>query len=148
MLQKIKETEKGFSLIEAMVATMVSAITFVGVYSMASYATITTKNSADRQRMQIIAEEMLETLSADIANIDNYNNMDFTTCTAPTGSQTADFYQNRYKWCQMLNDSVGLPATGDTRKITITTSGTSRIVHIVLMSRNNKAQIIINNIYE
>lgn len=146
MLSKIKDD--GFSLIEAMIATLIMSITFAGVYTMAGYSSISLKNSIDRQKMQLIANQILESISSDYANIDSYNNMDFITCTAPTGAQTQTYHQNRYKWCRMLNDAVGTPAVGDTRKITIVTSGTSRIMSIVLQSRLKNAQIVIKNVYD
>jgi hypothetical protein len=74
--------------------------------------------------------------------------MDLTVCSAPTGGQTQAFYQYWYKWCRMLNDAVGAPATGDIRKITVTTAGTSKIVGITLQSHLKNAQIVIKKSYD
>ena len=145
---QLKTKERGFSLIEAMVATMIIAISFAGVYTMAGYSSVSLKNSIDRQKMQLIANQILESISSDYTSVDNYNNMDFTTCVAPTGAQTQTYHQNRYKWCRMLNDAVGSPATGDTRKIAITTSGTSKVVTVTLQSRLKNAQIVTKKIYD
>jgi prepilin-type N-terminal cleavage/methylation domain-containing protein len=146
MLSKTKDS--GFSLIEAMIATLILGISIAGVFTMSGVSSVFLKNSIDRQKMQLIANQMFESISSDYANIDNYNNMDFTTCTAPTGAQTQTYHQNRYKWCRMLNDAVGSSVAGDTRKITVTTSGTSKIVGIVLESRAKNSQIIIKNVYD
>jgi prepilin-type N-terminal cleavage/methylation domain-containing protein len=146
MSQKTKE--KGFSLVEAMIATLIMSISFAGVYGMSGYSSISLKNSIDRQKMQLIANQMFESINSDYANVDSYNNMDFTTCAAPTSGQTQTFHQNRYKWCRMLNDAVGLPATGDIRRITIVTSGTQKIISIILQSRSKNAQIAIKNVYD
>jgi len=145
----LRTTEKnGFSLIEAMVAMMIMALSFVGVYTLASYSSNSMKNSADKQQMQMVANQIFEIIRSDIENIDSYNNMDFTSCIAPTSEETATYYQHRYKWCRMLNAGVGQPATGDIRQINITTSGDSRIVKVMLESRNKNAYIVINNVYE
>lgn len=138
----------GFSLIEAMVSMAIMAISFVGVYTMTGYASTSLKHSTDRQKMQVIANTMFEIIASDYTSVDNYNNMDFTTCTAPTSGQTQNYHQNRYKWCRMLNDAVGTPASGDIRRIAITTSGTKKTVRITLESRKKGAQIVINNVYD
>jgi prepilin-type N-terminal cleavage/methylation domain-containing protein len=148
MLQKTKHNQSGFSLIEAMVATLIMAITFTGVYTLTNYSSITLKNSVDRQKMQIIANQMIESITIDYANIDSYNNMDFTTCNAPTVAQTQDYHQNRYRWCRMLNDAVGTPAIGDIRNIVVTTASGKKTLHITLESRRKGAQIVIKNAYE
>lgn len=145
MSQKTKNS--GFSLIEAMISMMIMAISFVGVYTLTAYAGSSLKNSADRQKMQIIANEMLELISNDYANVDSYNNMDFTTCNAPTSAQTQTYHQNRYNWCRALDAAAGTSSTGDTRKITVTTSGTNKNVRIILESRKKGAQIVINRVY-
>ncbi len=142
-----KTDQSGFSLIEAMVATLIMSVSFAGVYTLTSFATTSLKSSVDRQKMQLVANQMLEVIGNDISNIDNYN-LDFTTCTAPVGGETQDYHINRYKWCRMLNDSVGNPAAGDVREISVTTSGTNKIVHIILESRNGAAQIVIKNVYD
>ncbi len=146
MLQKIKNSA-GFSLIEAMIAMAIMSISFVGVYTLTGYASNSLKSSADRQKMQIVANQMFELIENDHANIDSYNNMDFTTCAAPTSGQTQTYHQNRYNWCRMLNDAAGTSATGDTRMIKVTTSGTNKNVRIILESRNKGAQIVINRVY-
>ena len=155
MSQKTKQNQSGFSLIEAMVATLIMAITFTGVYTLTNYSSITLKNSVDRQKMQIIANQMIESITIDYANIDSYNNMDFTTCNAPTVGQTQEFHQNRYRWCRMLNDSVGTavvsvtpPALPDIRNIVVTTASGKKTLHITLESRRKGTQIVIKNAYE
>jgi prepilin-type N-terminal cleavage/methylation domain-containing protein len=138
----------GFSLIEAMVATLIMAISFAGVYSMTAYSSVTLKNSIDRQKMQLIANQILESISGDYANVNSYNNMSFITCNAPAVGETQTYHQNRYKWCRMLNDAVGTPAAGDVRAITVTASGTSRIVGVFLESRLKNAYISTKKSYE
>lgn len=151
MQSKIKKPSAkagGFSLIEAMVATIVIGISFAGVYTMAGYSSISLKNSIDRQKMQLIANQILESVSSDYSNIDSYNNMDFTTCVAPTGAETQTYHQNRYKWCRMLNDAVGTSAVGDIRNIKIVTSTTSKIVTVTLQSRLKNSQIVTKKVYD
>lgn len=145
MLQKTKEN--GFSLIEAMIAMAIMSISFVGVYTLTGYSSNTLKTSADRQKLQIIANQMFELIENDYDNIDNYDDMDFTTCVAPTSGQTQEFHQNRYRWCRMINDSIGTASVGDIRTISVTTAGTNKNVRITLESKNKGAQIVINKVY-
>ena len=145
MLQRTKDS--GFSLIEAMIASLIMAITFAGVYTLTAYSGTSMKNSVDRQKMQLVANQMLEVITSDFTNVDNYN-LNLTSCAAPAPEETQSYHQYRYKWCRMLNESVGTAAVGDVRSITVTNSGTGKIIHIILESRNRGSQVVTKNFYE
>lgn len=142
-----KKLNSGFSLIEAMVATAIIAIAFTGVFSLTIYSADTLQSAAKRQKMQIMANQIFETIEGDFANIDNYN-LDFTTCPMPTTDQTQAYHTNRYKWCRMLNDFLGIPRAGDIRNISVAASGTARTVNITLQGVGGTPEIVLKRIYE
>ena len=110
---------QAFSLVEAMVATMIMGIAFAGVYTMVAFSESNLQSSADRQKLQLIANQMLEIIRSNKENIDDYDNMDFTSCNPPAQDQTEDYHDHRYKWCRMINDNFGSAADGQTREILI-----------------------------
>lgn len=144
---KNRKSNKGFSLIEAMVATAIIGIAFTGVFSMTIYSADTLQSAAKRQKLQIIANQIMEVIESDFASVDNYN-LDFTTCVAPTSEQTQNYHVNRYKWCRMINAVLGQPRAGDVRSITVTTSGTARIVNVTLQGISGSPEVVLKRIYE
>lgn len=144
MLQNSKES--GFTLIEAMIATLIASITFIGVYTLTAYAAFTIKNSADRQKMQIIANEIFETIDSDTTNLANYNNLNLKDNNGDCGAFNVNdplYLRSKYKWCSALKDSVGTAAATDVRQITVN----GAIVTVLLQSRNNATEIVIKNTY-
>lgn len=145
LLNKVSE-KQGFSLIEAMVSTLIISIAFAGIYTIAIFSSKTLNSSADRQRLQLIANQMMEVIESDLGDIDNYD-LDFTTCTPPDSGETEDYHQYRYRWCRMLNDKVGNPATGDQREISVTNASDGKLVHISLESRNGETKIVMKRVF-
>ncbi len=135
----------GFSLIEAMIATGVVAIGFVGVYSLVVLSEQFTKWAIARQKLQMQASQMMEIMEADISNIDNYN-LDLTNCVDP-GAVTTTYLVRGYEWCTRMQDEVGA-ANGDTRSITITDTGDGkRSINILLEAYGGQAQIVMERVF-
>ncbi|MCB2081025.1 MAG: prepilin-type N-terminal cleavage/methylation domain-containing protein [Rickettsiales bacterium] len=143
-----RKQEGGFTLVEAMVATMISGIAFAGVFSLTMLSTHHMEESVSRQKLQLMAEQMLEVIESDLENVDNYA-MSFATCNAPGAGETALSDTRRYEWCQRLNGEVGAPAAAETRTITITTLADQRkVVHILLEAENDGVQVVIKRAYD
>lgn len=141
-----KANLSGFSLIEAMISTMIIGVSFAGIYSIAIFSANNLNTSSDRQKLQLVADQIMEVIESDVSNIDFYD-MDFTTCNAPNSGETEDYHQYRYKWCRMLNDSLGNPATGDEREISVSTTSDGKLVHIKLESRNAETSVVMKRIF-
>lgn len=141
-----KHNISGFSLVEAMVSTVIVGIAFTGIYSLTIFSSKTLNSSADRQKLQLTADSIMEVIESDLANIDSYN-MDFTTCNAPDSGENENYHQYRYKWCRMLNDQIGTAATGDEREITISDTIEGKLVTIKLESRNAETNIVMKRIF-
>ena len=141
-----KKGSKGFSLIEAMVATAIVSIGFVGVFSLVATSEQFTMRAIAKKKMQMVADQIMDIVETDLDNIDSYA-MSLTTCTAPA---TADQWVVRgYEWCIRLQDETGDAGTANTRAITITDLGDGRkVVQIVLEGFNQKVQIIVRKAFD
>lgn len=143
--QKENCSEKGFGLMEALIATAIVGIGFVGVYSLIALSEQFTKWAIGRQKLQMTANQILEVIEGDIANIDSYN-LDLTTCTDP--SPATDTYLVRsFEWCTRIQDELGAAGTTDVRSITVTVSGSNRVVLVVLEAYGARAQIVMERTY-
>ncbi|MDX1949081.1 MAG: type II secretion system protein [Rickettsiales bacterium] len=142
-----KKNQKGFSLIEALIATAISGIAFVGVFGLTGYSANSINSATKQQSLQEIANQIVEVIETDKANILNYN-MSFATCVAPTQGQTAEYHQNRYKWCRMLNNLVGNPKAGDVRNISVVSGVNQVTLHITLQATGGYPEVVLKKIYD
>jgi hypothetical protein len=146
-------TEKGFSLIEALIATAIIGIGFVGVYSMVSLSEQFTKWAIARQKLQLYASQMLEVIEGDIAvngataNYMNNYNLSLTSCVNP-GSSEETYKIRAYEWCTGMNLNIAPATASDIRTITATNnSGNKWSIVIRLEAYGTKAQVIMEKIY-
>lgn len=152
MLQKIKrffinKESKGFSLIEAIVSTAVVGIGFVGVYTIVATSEQLMMRSIAKEKTQMIADQILDIIETDLANIDSYE-MDLETCVDP-GSSTDQYDIRGYEWCMRITNEVGAPTDNDDRSITVTTLGDGRrVVHILLESYDERVQIVMKRVFD
>mgnify|MGYP006126113979 CR=1 FL=1 len=86
--KKLMKSERGVTLIEAMVAAVIVGIGFVAVYSLSTASTRVLMNSIDREKGNMMANMIMEDLITDLANIDSYNTK--TTCSYGAGICTTD----------------------------------------------------------
>ncbi len=150
----ISINEKGFSLIEALIATALIAIGFTSVLLANSASEIALRQSIARQKLQMQADQIINIIDADHANIDSYN-FDFNNCPdSPPDEATSPTYLLReYEWCQRMNSEVIAPYASnpvDHRTITISNIASQpnqRIVDINLEAYNQKVQIAMKRIF-
>jgi prepilin-type N-terminal cleavage/methylation domain-containing protein len=150
------DAERGFSLIESIVATAIISIGFIGVYSMVALSEQFTKWAMARQKLQLYANQMLDVIEADISNnsatptyITNYGTVNLTNCTDPAPA-TATYLVRSYEWCTRMNANVAPATAGDIRSITVTqnpANSTEYWVLIRLEAYGAKAQIIMAKTY-
>lgn len=137
MLQKAKQG--GFSLIEAMVTTAIMSIGFAGVFTIIATSEQFTARSIAKQKVQMIADQILDIIETDQANIDSYA-MDLTTCVVPT---TADTFEVRgYEWCIRLQNEIGAASASEIRSITVTDSGARKIVYVKIEGKQSRVQVV------
>jgi Tfp pilus assembly protein PilV len=129
-----------------MVATVIMGIAFTGVYTIILFSSDVMNASSDRQKMQLVADQIMEVIESDLDNIDSYD-MNFNTCNAPDSGETQNFHQYRYRWCRMLNNTIGLPATNDVRQISISSSIDGKIVDITLENRNAETSVTMKRLF-
>jgi Tfp pilus assembly protein PilV len=140
-------TISGFSLVEAMIATMVVGIAFVGVFTLTTFSAKQIVNSQDRQKLQLIANQIFEIIELDSDNIDSYAK-NLATCTVPTSGQTQKHILRSYEWCLRMNAELGTAQTADVRTIAITNLSTEKIVTVTLTSKSGANKIILKRTYE
>ena len=144
---------KGFSLIEAMISAAIMALGFVGVFTLIAASEQFTSRSIAKQKMQMIANQIVEVIESDLANIDSYTmNLNLAVCTPPA---TADRWVVRgFEWCTRLKNEID-PALANVRTISITTivdlvtglPTDRRLVTIFLEGRNKSALVVMLRIF-
>ncbi|HCR86546.1 MAG TPA: hypothetical protein DIV86_07715 [Alphaproteobacteria bacterium] len=137
----------GFSLVEAMVASLLIGISFIGVYGYASYSTTFLTNSSERQDLQIIADQIFEVLDTDRANLSSYAT-NFNSCSSPTEGQTEKYHTYKYKWCQIMQNKFGTPSGSDVRSITVSNVAGGKLVTVTLQAKNKRSQIVAKKFYD
>lgn len=131
-----------------MVSSLIVALGFVGVFTMMSVSTNAMNNAMLRQKLMVQADQMLDVIETDLANIDSYG-MDFAACNPPAQDETERWHVKRYEWCRRLNDEVGLPRPGETRSIIVTDQGGGvRRVSIELGAGGNQIQVLVRRNYD
>jgi type IV pilus assembly protein PilV len=74
--------KQAFTLIEALMSVAIMAIGFAGVYALVSTSSRVLSNSIDREKLNFQADEIIESLHADRANILEYNGKDLSKCAS------------------------------------------------------------------
>jgi prepilin-type N-terminal cleavage/methylation domain-containing protein len=137
---------KGFTLIEAMISSAIVAMGFVGVFTLVAASEQFTQRAIARQKVQLIADQMLEIIETDLDNIDSYS-MDLSTCTAPVTSEQWDI--RGFEWCTRLQNEIGAAGAANTRTITITNlTGDRRLVSIFLEGYNQTVLVVMKRIFD
>lgn len=130
-----------------MVATAIIGVGFVGTVTLVATSEQITVRAIAKQKMQLIADQMLEIIESDLPNIDNYS-MNLTNCVDP-GAGASQPLTRGYEWCNRMQNEVGAAGAGNTRSITITTLDDGRkVVHIILEAYGQQAQIFMKRVFE
>ena len=139
---------RGFTLIEAMVATAIMSIGFVGVYSLVAFSERSIRNSTVKQKLFMQANQIYEIIESDVENIDLYS-LDLTVCNPLGPGDTATWQVRRFEWCSRLNGELGVATNNETRSITVTQMPDGRrVVHILLEDLNGDVQIVMKRVFD
>ncbi len=138
--------EKGFSLVESMVASAIIGIGFTGVFTLTAVSESFTQRTIAKQKLQMFANQILDVIATDTANIASYG-FNLETCTA--AADTSVYETRRFEWCTRLSDELGAAGTTNNRTITVTTSTDGRpAVHVLLESHAGAVQIVMRRTYD
>ena len=91
-----KNNEAGFSILEALVAVAVFILGFAGIYMMSTLSNRAMISSIERDKLNMVAAMVIESMTIDTDNIATYDN---TNCyESSSGSSLKD--RNRKKWAE------------------------------------------------
>ncbi|MDB2415278.1 prepilin-type N-terminal cleavage/methylation domain-containing protein [Rickettsiales bacterium] len=145
--RKYWQGEDGMSLIEALVATAIVGIAFVGVYGLVAMSEKSMRESVAKQKLQMQANQIMDIIDGDVDNIDNYDGIDLTDCVDPAGA-TDKYLVRSYEWCSRLEGEVGEAGDDDIRSIEIETLVDNRkVVHLQLETFGGTVQIVMKRVY-
>ncbi len=143
------QKSSGFTLVEALVATLIMTVGFVGTYTLVGVVQNSMQASVMRQKLQLQANQILDIIEVDVTNVDQYNNMDLKVCAPPpNGTQTVSLLR-QYEWCQRLRDQTGAAGANDNRIITVTTlADGSKDVQVLLEGLGGTIQVVMKRVYD
>ena len=128
MKLKKNKSQKGFYTIEAIVAIIIVMVGIVGITRVQSYSISTMSDAHYRANASYLADSLIGQMWLDKKNINKY---------ATSGNTEYD------NWLNELKSS--LPGVADNAPvITITDSGTSKIVNIIIKWKNPSAGVSSN----
>ncbi len=128
-----------------MISAGIMALGFVGVFTLVAASEQFTTRSIARQKMQMIANQVVEVIESDLANIDSYT-MNLGACVAP--GTTDKWIVRGFEWCTRLQNEID-PTGANIRRITVTTLADGRkLVSIFLEGRNKSALVVMRRIFD
>lgn len=129
-----------------MISAGIMALGFVGVFTLVAASEQFTARAIARQKMQMIANQMIEVIESDLTNIDSYT-MNLAPCNAPATPSTRDV--RGFEWCTRLQDEIDPAGLVNIRTITVTTlAGDRKLVSIFLEGYNKSALVVLRRIFD
>jgi prepilin-type N-terminal cleavage/methylation domain-containing protein len=148
----IIKNKKAFTLIEALVSVAITAIGFAGVYALVTVSNGVMSDTIDREKLKYQNTEIIESLSADQANIMEYNGKDLSNCASiTTGTGKDDQLTHLKNWCSKIKGEVGDKRTSDKRIIRVEKKQVGQnnvyIVSLELNAKSNKKSVFMKRIF-
>lgn len=130
----------GFTLIEVMVSMFIVTLGIVAVFGFIAVSDDMIQNVKHSEDLDGVVTDIVETIHADKANIQEYGAKNLVSCGSLTTSSGKDQQLAHMKrWCRQLAAEIGSAETGDTRKISvIQTKVDGKDVHILTVELTNK----------
>lgn len=139
--------ESGFSLLEAVLATAIVSIGFASIFSLAVFSERSVRDTIQREKLEMLASQMLEVIEADVDNVSLYA-VDFTNgtdCDNAAAGDTSLLYNVKIdEWCNRLTGELGAAKTNDVREINYDDSSGTKLINIILESQNGDVQVLMN----
>ena len=127
------KSNKGFSIIEALVSLVIIGIGFIAVNQLITFSIVSMDRSMERTKVNFLSEMIIEDMMGDPENAANYSFNE--TCTHNTGSESrlSDVQKNKWRKKLKATNQINVDGkdrtpkcyTGD-KKQTIVQSGTNR----------------------
>ncbi len=129
-----------YANLSLIVALVITAIGFVGVYTLVGTSNTVISNTIDKEKLAFQNIEIIETIGADQANIMQYHGKDLSNCTSLTTATGKDEQLELLKnWCSKINGEVGTKRANDKRIIRVEKKQVgSNFVYIVSLEFNGK----------
>jgi len=151
-----RRDEGGFTLLEVIISMVIVAIGFVGVYGLVALSDRALQETVDREQMVLRAGQIMEEIGNElIVNGDtvlaSFANVNLKNASCNFGGGFSDNIKRR--WCQRLNDYLGLPNPlnpGDRRTIRVTTPAgepNRRLIKVTLSTKNGTSQVSVARKY-
>ncbi len=148
-----RRDEGGFTLLEVIISMVIVAIGFVGVYGLVALSDRALQETVDREQMVLRAGQIMEEIGNElIVNGDtvlaSFANVNLKIASCNFGGGFSDIIKRR--WCQRLNDYLGLPNPLDTRTIRVTTpvgEPNRRLIKVTLSTKNGTSQVSVARKY-
>ena len=138
--------ENGFTLLEAMLATVIVGVGFVSIFSLAVFSERSLHTTVQKEKLEMIANQMMEVIEADLDNFTLYD-VDLTDNNVCVNAAAGDQNISNARineWCQRINDEISLSGTNVREINAVIDGGGTRILNIVLEAKNGEAQVVIN----
>ena len=142
----MKNSKNAFTLIEALISVAITAIGFAGVYGLVATSNVIMSETIAKEKLKFQNSEIIESLSADKANILEYNDqtLGLTTCQLIQTGNGMDAQRNRLmNWCQKVNGQVGNMRGNSTRRIQVVEQARGQnsffVVSLEMSGKSDKA---------
>ena len=113
-------TENGFTLVEVMISVVITAIGITAVFGFIAASDEAIQKAQQRERLDMIVTDIIETVVADKTNITEYSGKNLSNCGSLTVSAGKALQLAHLKrWCSYLNAESGATKTDDVRRINI-----------------------------
>ena len=113
--------QQGFTLIESLVSVAMLAIGFAGVFALVGVSDRMLHDSMEREELNYLSKEVVETLYTDPSSIETYQGKDLSDCGAlATEKGKERQFELMKRWCERLNNEMGAKQGQDRRKIHVT----------------------------
>jgi len=148
----MNNSKNAFTLIESLVSVAITAIGFVGVYTLVGTSNTVISNTIDKEKLAFQNIEIIETIGADQANIMQYHGKDLSNCTSLTTPTGKDEQLTLLKnWCSKLNGELGAKRSQDKRIIQVEKKKVgANFVYIVSLEfngKNNKKSVFMKQVF-
>ena len=92
-----KKNESGLSILEALVAVVIFILGLAGIYMMSTLSNRAMISSIERDKLNMVAAMVIESMTIDTANIAKYDN---TNCYESSSGSSLIETANRKKWAE------------------------------------------------